>query len=132
MIEIKQRQHIILQIHNEKANQAQIKQDNELEIATTKKNNQEKIQQYKDELNILNNKSFTTEQLPSETEEQYYQRLRLNAETTEPDEDLENAKLLTLKKFKQNMKEIIRSDVKIEQICNELDPFNQVDNKLQI
>ena len=132
MIELKKRQHIVHQIHNEKANQAQIKQDNELEIATTKKNNQEKIQQYKDELNILNNKSFTTEQLPSETEEQYYQRLRLNAETTEPDEDLENAKLLTLKKFKQNMKEIIRSDVKIEQICNELDPFNQVDNKLQL
>ena len=72
MIESKKRQHIVHQIHNEKANQAQIKQDNELEIATTKKNNQEKIQQYKDELNILNNKSFTTEQLPSETEEQYY------------------------------------------------------------
>ena len=132
MIELKKRQHIVHQIHNEKANQAQIKQDNELEIATTKKNNQEKIQQYKDELNILNKNSFTTEQLPSETEEQYYQRLRLNAETTEPDEDLENAKLLTLKKIKQNMKEIIRSDVKIEQICNEFDPFNQVDNKLQL
>jgi hypothetical protein len=132
MIERKKRQHIIHQIHNEKTNQAQIKQDNELEIATTTKNNQEKIQQYKDELNILNKNSFTTEQLPSETEEQYYQRLRLNAETTEPDEDLENAKLLTLKKFKQTMKEIIRSDVKIEQICNELDPFNQVDNKLQL
>ena len=28
------------------------------------------------------------------------------------------------------MKEIIRSDVKIEQICNELDPFGQVNNKL--
>ena len=30
------------------------------------------------------------------------------------------------------MKEIIRSDVKIEQICNELDPFGKVDNKLQL
>ena len=28
------------------------------------------------------------------------------------------------------MKEIIRNDVKIEQICYELDPFDEVDNKL--
>ena len=30
------------------------------------------------------------------------------------------------------MKEIKRNDVKIEQICNEFDPFGQVNNQLQL
>ena len=52
-------------------------------------------------MQILNKNAFDTHQLPTETE--YYQRFRLNAETTKPEEDLENAKLLTLKRFREKM-----------------------------
>ena len=94
--------------------------------------NKKKIDKYKEELNILNSKAFQTEQLPSETEEQYYQRLRHNAEFTEPEENLENAKQLTLNRFKNSLKEIVRNSTKLEQIANTIDPFGEVGNKLKL
>jgi len=94
--------------------------------------NKKKIDKYKEELNLLNSKAFTTEQLPSETEEQYYQRLRHNAEFTEPEENLENAKQLTLNRFKNSLKEIVRNSTKLEQIANTIDPFGEVGNKLKL
>lgn len=100
--------------------------------STVSQENKKKIEKYKEELNLLNNKAFTTEQLPSETEEQYYKRLRNNAEFTEPEENLQNAKQLTLNKFKKSLKELVRNDSKLEQISNTIDPFGEVGNKLKL
>ena len=42
---------------------------------------------------------------------------------------IDNAISYILKKFREKMKEIIRSDYKIEQVCNIIDPFGKVTNK---
>ena len=106
--------------------------DNEAEITKTTQENKQKIEKYKEELNLLNKKAFNTEQLPNETEEQYYTRLRSNAEFTEPEENLENAKKIVLDRFKNSLKEIIRNPSKIEQISNSLDIFPEVENKFKL
>lgn len=80
----------------------------------------------------MNSRAFTTEQLPSETEEEYYQRLRDNAQITEPEENLQNAKQITLDSFKDKLKEIVRNQAKLEQISNTIDSFGEVDNKLKL
>jgi hypothetical protein len=105
---------------------------NKVASTIASQDNKKKIDKYKEELNILNSKAFQTEQLPSETEAQYYERLRHNAEFTEPEENLENAKQLTLNRFKNSLKEIIRNNTKLEQISNTIDPFGEVGNKLKL
>lgn len=94
--------------------------------------NKKKINKYKEELNILNSRAFTTEQLASETEEEYYQRLRNNAQITEPEENLQNAKQMILDSFKDKLREIVRNQTKLEQISNTIDSFGEVDNKLKL
>lgn len=108
-------------LNEEKRQYNSIYKENEAKIMITQQKNKQKIEKYKEELNILNSRAFTTEQLPSETEQEYFDRLKLNAEITEPEENLYNAKQLTLNKFKEKMKEIIRDPVKVEQICNTFD-----------
>lgn len=109
-----------------------IRKQNETNIAITKQRNKEKIRLYQEELNLLNQKAFNTEQLPTETEEQYLNRLQRNAEIEAPAENLENAKYITMKKFREKMQEIIRVPYKIDQVCNGVDDFGEVDSKLQI
>ena len=106
--------------------------ENQLLSSVASQQNKKKINKYKEELNILNSRAFTTEQLASETEEEYYQRLRNNAQITEPEENLQNAKQMTLDSFKDKLKEIIRNQTKLEQVSNTIDTFGEVENKLKL
>ena len=106
--------------------------ENQLLSSVVSQQNKKKINKYKEELNILNSRAFTTEQLPSESEEEYYQRLRNNAQFSEPEESLENAKQMTLNSFKDKLKEIIRNQTKLEQVSNTIDTFGEVGNKLKL
>jgi len=116
-----------------------IKEENKVKIIENQsrssiisQSNKSKIDKYKAELNLLNNKAFQTDQLPSESDAEYYERLRNNAEFTEPEIQLENAKQITLNKFKKSLKEIVRNDSKLEQISNSIDSFGEVTNKLKL
>ena len=109
-----------------------IKNENEHNINTTKQKNKEKIDMYKNELNFLNQNAFSTEQQPNETEEDYYNRLTNNAQMETTEETLNNATKLTLLKFKEHLKEIIRNETKIEQVCNSIDNLGTVENKLYL
>lgn len=122
----------IPRFNNFKEEYARRTSENKARISITAKSNKEKIAKYKEELNILNSKAFTTEQLPSETEGDYFERLKYNAEFTEPEENLENAKQLTLNRFKTSLKELVRDSSKLEQISNTIDKFGEVGNKLKL
>lgn len=75
-----------------------------------------------DEMNLLNSGNFKMDQYPNETDEEYLDRLKDTAETpgnnyyTEVEAELEN-----IKKFKENMKDLIRSDIVIESVQRNLD-----------
>ena len=125
-------EHNLIRIETDKRDNERAIKDNEAELNKTTQENKQKINKYKEELNLLNKKAFNTEQLPSETENEYYARLRSNAELTEPEENLENAKKIILDRFKNSLKEIIRNPSKIEQISNSLDPFGEVENKFKL
>ena len=101
-------------------NLVNLKKDNEAKRAKTRQHNDLLLKKYKDELNILNKGAFTTEPLPGESQEDYYNRLQQNAEIEAPEDDLEQAKLLLLRKFRDYLKEIIRDPVKIDTISNTL------------
>ena len=103
------------------------KAENDRKISVAKQSNDFKIKQYQNELKILNNQAFNTEQLPSETEQDYLNRLTQNAEVDTVEEQLQNSIVLTLKRFKDSMKEIIRDNSLIEQVCNSLDPKQKLD-----
>jgi L-rhamnose mutarotase len=107
-------------------------QQNYINTITTEKKNKDKISKYKSELQILNNVAFNTEQQSNETDEDYYNRLKQNAQVETPQEILNNATKLTLKKFKEHMKELIRNESKIEQICNSIDILGAIDNKFYL
>lgn len=97
-----------------------------------KKSNLEKVNIYRDQLNLLNRGAFDTQKSEAETEAQYLERLKQNAEILVPEQELENAKLQVNKRFKEKMKELIRDYGKIESIGNMLDDFGEVENKAQI
>ena len=122
----------ILKLNDLKSTNNQKIIENQALSSQASQQNKKKINKYKEELNILNSRAFTTEQLPSETEEEYYQRLRDNAQITEPEENLQNAKQITLDSFKDKLKEIVRNQAKLEQISNTIDSFGEVDNKLKL
>ena len=73
-------------------------------------------------MNLLNAGEFKVDQYPIETDEEYLDRLKETAETpgndyyTEVEAEIEN-----IKKFKLNMKELIRSDIEIEKVQHKLD-----------
>ena len=101
--------------------------ENEEAVAENKKNkiiaeqkNADLIKGYKEELSLLNSRAFTTEQLPSENQQDYYTRLQQNAEIDEPQTRLYNAQILTAERFKKSMKELERDNAKVEQVCNSL------------
>ena len=130
--QIQRREDELMNIDNFLKEQKNREKENESTKAVVGGRNKQKVKAYQDELNVLNKGSFTSEQLPSETEAEYYERLKNNAELTTPEENLDNAKVLTLKRFNEKMKEIIRSSAKIEQISNTIDKFGEVSNKLKV
>jgi hypothetical protein len=92
--------------------------------------NQDKIKSYRDELNVLNQGAFTTEQQIGETEQDYLDRLNQNAELTTQDETINEMRLLTNDIFRKSMKEIIKDPVLIDLVVNSIDPIDDVTNKL--
>ena len=127
-----QLEYLIIETNNFKKDHIRRIKANETSKFLTSQTNKKKIDKYKEQLNLLNSKAFQTEQLPFESEEEYYQRLKNNAEFTEPENTLQNAKQLTLNKFKDSLKEIVRNSTKLEQISNTIDNFGEVENKLKL
>ena len=130
--DIQQQENDLLRIDAVLRQNSQNVMHNQAVLSKTAKANKEKVERYREELNILNSKAFTTEQLPSETEEQYFQRLKNNAEITQPDENLENAKQIIRNQFRDRMRELVRDPSKVEQIANEIDSFGEVANKMKL
>lgn len=110
------------------------KLENKAKIDLIKKNNADKIRQYQEELLVMNSGNMSLKKQPNETEEQYLERLRQNAEIEVTDTKIQNAKQLTMRKFREKMKEIIRNEVLIEQVSNSVDAdnTNDVTNRLSI
>jgi hypothetical protein len=100
-------------------------QDIELEnlgnIKRVQKSNQEKINAYKEKIYYLSKGVFSTEQLPSETEEQYLKRLRDNVEYFQAETLKDDAEFRILKRFRESLKELIRDAVLIDQVSNYFD-----------
>ena len=90
--------------------------------------NEKKIQSYKETLKALNTGGMNTEKISGETEEDYLERLRLNAEMDTPDQVEFEAIEYTRTKFKENMKELFRNESLIESVANQL---KQTDTELE-
>ncbi len=80
--------------------------------------NDEKIENYKDALNLLNRNAFDINKDPLETQEAYLNRLKNNAQLETTEMLFEDASYKTLQEFKEKMKELIKNIVTIEQVCN--------------
>jgi len=100
------------------------------EVASLKKRNLQKVNMYRDELNLLNKGAFSTEKADNESEIDYLQRLQRNAELLAPDDELYDAKQATINDFRIKMRELIKDPVIIEQVINALDSNDEdIDNK---
>jgi len=111
-------------------------EDNEAQIseigaqnANISNENKLSIETYRQEMNLLNKTGNLQPQQPGESEEDYLNRLHNDAEIRTPSETVYDAKLMINRKFREKMKELIRSDVKIDLIANSLDDRNDVTNK---
>jgi hypothetical protein len=101
------------------------------ETSAIKKRNLDKVNMFRDELNFLNKGAFSTAQAPNESEMEYLQRLQDNAQILAPEDELTDAKFMTISRFREKMRELVKDPVLIEQVINSLDgnsPDN-VDNK---
>ena len=87
-------------------------------IKLLKERNKEKIRTYQDSLNALNASAFRMEQLPSETEQEYLQRLQQNALVDLPEDILEESRQKANILFRRNMQDITKNQVIIEQVAN--------------
>ena len=93
--------------------------------ADIKRRNLDKVEAYKNTLNILNKGAFQTQKGLNETEEEYLERLRQNAEILAPEEEEQDATFYMLRRFKDKLKEIIRNPVQIEEIANTFTPTDK-------
>lgn len=91
-------------------------------VLAKKQRNSEAIRQYQAQLNLLNSGAFKTEKAVNETEEEYLERLRQNAEEVIPEQQLEQAENRILIEFRRVLQEITKDAVKIDQIANSLSP----------
>ncbi len=108
--------------------------DTNSETMKRKQSNLERVNQYRDELNFLNKGAFSTEKAPDESEMEYLERLQRNAEIQPPEDQLTDAKSLTISRFREKMRELIKDPVLIEQVINTLDNASpdDVDNKAEL
>jgi hypothetical protein len=95
--------------------------DYNTEAKRRKEYNLNRVNAYRDELNFLNKGAFSTEKADNESEMEYLERLQRNAEIQSPEDELTDAKALTITKFREKMREIIKDPVLIEQVINTLD-----------
>ena len=110
----------ITNIQNFEARQAQAISHNQAVRAGVEERNKEKIRAYQEALNVMNKGAFKEEKRYDESEEEFLQRLQQNAENSTIDETKFQALEFIRKKFKEHLKELIRSDVIIEEVANEL------------
>jgi len=94
--------------------------ENEAKISSVKKINQERVKNYQETLNLMNRGAFQQDKMPNETDEDYVTRLQANAEQEYTDETLFEADMEIKRKFKEALKKLIRDDVKIEQVANNI------------
>jgi hypothetical protein len=87
-------------------------------VKVKRQENLERIKQYQVQLNLLNSNAFNTSKMENESEAEYLERLRRNAEEVLPQELLENAFSQANMEFKKRVNQITRDAVKVEQICN--------------
>jgi len=93
-----------------------------------KNENQAKLKEYTDVFNSLNRGRFSTVQEPNETDEDYLERLKRNAEIEQPKQKLEDIVFMVSKKFKELLKELgIRNNSTIETVSNSLGDLTKSD-----
>jgi len=120
-------------VNNLKDQNKQIKLANKGRIQETKQKNKVITDKYRDALNALNSGQFSTEQQANETEEQYLERLRRNAETEVVDMKLQDSRALTMRRFREKLRELVRKDSIIDQVSNQIDgDFNDVSNRFEL
>ena len=84
--------------------------------------NKDKLNNFVNEMNLLNAGEFKVDQYPNETDEEYLDRLKETAQTPGNDYYTEvEAEIDNIKRFKINMKDLIRSDIEIEKVQHKLD-----------
>jgi hypothetical protein len=95
--------------------------ENEAVTIRGEKINQEKIDNYYNELKLLNSGSFDVQRLQGESDNDYDERIQKNFEASlSPEFIQEEAEQLASSKFRQNLHEIIRNEVLIDSISNSL------------
>lgn len=119
-------------IQKEISDLVKLKEDVEQDVASNyeikkanAKLNQQKIKDYRDSLNQLNRGAISLDQQPYEDEETYLNRIKELVET--PYDNISSiglAKVYNIQKFKDNMKELIRNDVLIDQVLNTIKNSN--------
>ena len=106
--------------------------EQEAEKSRINAKNKERTEIYRQEKNLLNRGANVISQQPDESEEQYINRLQSNAAVIAPEEALFNSKIMIQRTFREKLKELVRSDAKIDQIANVIDPIDEVKNKHDI
>ena len=95
--------------------------------AQIREENHGKVKAYKDTLNLLNKGQFNTQQEFGETDDDYLNRLRNNAEIEVPQEQAEDMVFLTNSRFRKNMKNLLRSNTIIEQLLNTISNLDKLE-----
>ena len=95
---------------------------NEAKINLVQQQNKQKLKAYKEQLNILNSGSFNMEQMPYETDEEFKERLIAHSQIEAPAEVLYDATVYASKEIRNKLKELIRNDIIIDLIANQMSP----------
>jgi hypothetical protein len=104
------------------------------DISDVKSRNLQKANAYQEELNVFNKGAVSTSKEPSESTQEYVNRLQETIQQPIPENELSNARQYVSKLFKDRMKDIIKPDVVIEQVANTIDPASSdsVSNKQRL
>ena len=81
--------------------------ENDAYIHAVQSRNAKKNQEYQDALNLLNKGAFQMVQGVNESEAEFQDRIKANAEIETADEQLFEAQEYTRNKFKENLKELV-------------------------
>lgn len=122
----------LIGVRKEKDDLQQNMKDHNAKVMEIRKRNQEKVRAYRDKISDMNKGAFSTEKGVNETEAEYLERLKRNAEIEEPEEELLNATVMINRQFRMKMRELISDVAKVEQVANGLDEFGKVENKYEL
>ena len=96
------------------------------EVGKAKQSNKEKLESFRQQLELANTGAFREVQQPGETEEEFLKRLK-DIGATAPTEILDKAQRFAIKNFKLKLKELFRDPVKIEQVANSIGTDDKVE-----